>query len=85
MGSVYNHTYTSTCIPVPLLHPDPCPHRVQERLGRGEVCAATTRVLHFVHNPEAAAEREAADARLAELEAQNSALKDAMQQLEVGY
>jgi hypothetical protein len=47
----------------------------QERLGRGEFNPATTRVLHFVHNPEAEARREAEAARITQLEAEAAALR----------
>lgn len=54
----------------------------QERLGRGEYNAATTRVLHFKFNPEAEMAREARDARLAELESENEALRQTLGRLE---
>jgi hypothetical protein len=54
----------------------------QERLGRGEYNAATTRVLHFKFNPEAEMAREVRDARVAELESENEALKQHLQRLE---
>lgn len=44
---------------------------MQARLGRGEFNPETTRVLHFVRNPEAEAHRQMADARIAELDAEN--------------
>ncbi len=47
----------------------------QERLGRGEFNPATTRVLHFVHNPEAEARREAEAAQLTSLQAEAAALR----------
>ncbi|KAI3433390.1 hypothetical protein D9Q98_003206 [Chlorella vulgaris] len=55
---------------------------MQERLGRGEYNAATTRVLHFKFNPEAEMAREVRDARVAELESENEALKQHLQRLE---
>lgn len=55
---------------------------LQERVGRGEYNAATTRVLHFKFNPEAELAREARDARLAELESENEALRNNIQRLE---
>lgn len=66
------HTTSLTCRST---HP-------QERLGRGEYNAGTTRVLHFKFNPEAEVAREARDARLAEMEAENEALKSALQRVE---
>ena len=39
------------------------PFPLQERVGRGEFNAATTRVLHFKHNPEATMAGEAREAR----------------------
>jgi hypothetical protein len=51
-------------------------------VGRGEFNAATTRVLHFKHNPEATMAGEAREARLAELESENEALKHNLQRLE---
>ncbi len=55
---------------------------MQERLGRGEYNAATTRVLHFKYNPEAELAREARDARVAELESENEALRENLGRLE---
>lgn len=55
---------------------------VQERVGRGEFNAATTRVLHFKYNPEAEMAREARDARLAQLQSENEALRQHLQRLE---
>ena len=55
---------------------------LQERVGRGDYNAATTRVLHFKFNPEAEMQREARDARVAELESENEALKEHLQRLE---
>ncbi|KAL4431158.1 hypothetical protein ABPG75_006414 [Micractinium tetrahymenae] len=55
---------------------------LQERLGRGDYNAATTRVLHFKYNPEAELAREARDARLAELESENEALRQNLGRLE---
>ena len=42
--------------------------RAAARLARGDADSASTRVLHLVRNPEAAAAREATAARIAELE-----------------
>ncbi len=56
---------------------------MQERLGRGEFNPDTTRVLHFVRNPEAEQQRETAVARIEELELENTALRGQLQQLEV--
>jgi hypothetical protein len=55
---------------------------LEERLGRGEYNAATTRVLHFKYSPEAELAREARDARVAQLESENGALKQHIQRLE---
>lgn len=44
---------------------------LQARLGRGEFNSETTRVLHFVRNPEAEAHRQIAEARISELDAEN--------------
>lgn len=69
----------------PLLPPASAPLDLfpeQERLGRGEYNAATTRVLHFKYNPEAELAREARDARLAELESENEALRQNLGRLE---
>lgn len=54
---------------------------LQKRLGRGEFNQETTRVLHWVRNPEAERQREDAAARIAELELENSALHGQLQQL----
>ena len=54
----------------------------QERLGRGEFNAETTRVLHFVRNPQAEEQRQTAEARIAELDAENGALRSQLQRLE---
>lgn len=63
-------------------HPVPPAAPWQERVGRGEYNAATTRVLHFKYNPEAELAREARDARVAALESENSALRQHLQRLE---
>lgn len=55
---------------------------VQERLGRGEFNPATTRVLHFVHNPEAEARREAEAAQMAQLQAEAAALRAQLEVLQ---
>lgn len=55
---------------------------VQRRLGRGEFNPETTRVLHWVRNPEVEQQREDAAAHIAELELGNSALHSQLQQLE---
>lgn len=44
---------------------------LQARLGRGEFNSETTRVLHFVRNPEAEAQRQIAETRMSELDAEN--------------
>lgn len=73
---------------ITLISSSPQPHRgshagpTQERLGHGEFNAATTRVLHFIQNPEAEARREAEEARLAELQAENAALRSQLQRVE---
>ena len=54
-------------------------------MGRGEYNAATTRVLHFKYNPEAELAREARDARVAQLESENGALKQHIQRLEQAH
>ncbi|EIE27827.1 hypothetical protein COCSUDRAFT_83447 [Coccomyxa subellipsoidea C-169] len=48
---------------------------LEERLGRGEFNPSTTRVLHFVHNPEAEARREAEAAQVSQLQAEAAALR----------
>eukprot|EP00887_Chlorella_sp_A99_P005609 scaffold1.g5609.t1 len=55
---------------------------LQERLGRGEYNPATTRVLHLKHNPETEVQRELRDTRVAELEAENGALRSTLAALE---
>ena len=42
----------------------------------------TTRVVHMVHNPEAAARREAEEARFATLQAENAALRTQISRLD---
>lgn len=54
----------------------------QERLGRGEYNPATTRVLHYVHNPEAAALREADAAKISQLQAEAAALRSQLAALQ---
>ena len=58
---------------------------LQARVGAGEFNAATTKVLHFRHNPEAELAREARDARVAELESENDALRAQVQRMEAAY
>lgn len=48
---------------------------LQERLGRGELNTATTKVLHFIRNPEAELARQAEQAKLEGLQATNDALR----------
>ncbi|KAK9820056.1 hypothetical protein WJX72_005559 [[Myrmecia] bisecta] len=55
---------------------------LQEKLGRGEYNKATTKVLHYVHNPEAEAQKEVEQARQDALQAENAALKAHLQRLE---
>ena len=55
---------------------------LQEKLGQGHYNAATTRVLHMVHNPAADAERGAERAQLAELQSANTALTATLQSLQ---
>ena len=55
---------------------------MQERLGRGEFNKATTRVLHYVHNPEATVQKAAEQAQQETLQAENAALRANLQRLE---
>lgn len=55
---------------------------LQERVGRGEYNPETTKVLHFKSNPEAELSRAAKEARIAELESENEALRQSMQRVE---
>lgn len=48
---------------------------LQERVGKGELNTATTKVLHFVRNPEAELARQAEQAKLEGLQAENDALR----------
>lgn len=48
---------------------------MQSRLDKGEFNSATTRVLHFVANPESDARREQQAGQIAQLEAEIAALK----------
>ena len=48
---------------------------MQTRLDKGEFNPATTRVLHFVANPEAEAHKEAQTERISKLEAEVATLK----------
>ena len=43
----------------------------QARLGRGEFNPETTRILHYVRNPEAETQRQLAETHIAELDAEN--------------
>lgn len=56
--------------------------QMQARVGRGEYNPANTRVLHFVHNPEADARREHEVARISELEAESATLRAQLQALQ---
>jgi hypothetical protein len=47
----------------------------QARLGRGEFNPETTRVLHYVRNPEAETQRQLAETHIAELDAENKVLQ----------
>ncbi len=55
---------------------------MQERLGRGEFNPATTRVLHYVHNPEAQALREADAGKISQLQAEAAALRSQLAALQ---
>ncbi|KAL4534140.1 hypothetical protein Ndes2437B_g03434 [Nannochloris sp. 'desiccata'] len=55
---------------------------LQERVGRGEYNPETTKVLHFKGNPEAELFRAAKEARIAELESENEALRQSVQRVE---
>ena len=55
---------------------------MQERLGRGEYDKATTRVVHFVNNPETLAHRTVQSSREDGLKAENDALKEQLRLLE---
>lgn len=47
----------------------------QARLGRGEFNPETTRVLHYVRNPEAETQRQLAETHIVELDAENKVLQ----------
>ena len=51
-------------------------------MGRGEYNPANSRVLHFVHNPEAEARREHEAARISEMEAESATLRAQLQALQ---
>ena len=51
-------------------------------MGQGEYNPANTRVLHFVHNPEAEARQEHEAARISELEAESATLRAQLQALQ---
>ncbi len=53
---------------------------MQERVGKGEYDPATTRVVHFVRNPEAEMARQAEDAVLSSLQTENEALRTQLNQ-----
>jgi mitotic spindle assembly checkpoint protein MAD1 len=55
---------------------------LEERVGRGEYNPETTKVLHFKGNPEAELYRAAKEARIAELESENEALRQSLQRVE---
>lgn len=55
---------------------------LQERLASGEFDPAKTRVLHLKSNPETDLNNAKKDARIAELESENEALKENLQRLE---
>ena len=48
---------------------------LKERLGRGELNTETTKVLHFIRNPEAELAQRAEEAKLEALQAENDALR----------
>lgn len=48
---------------------------VQARLNKGEFNPEKTRVLHYISNPETLAQKDAQQARLRDLEAENSILR----------
>ena len=54
---------------------------MQARVGRGEYNPANTRVLHFVHNPEAEARRDHEAGRISDLEAEAATLRAQLQAL----
>lgn len=56
--------------------------QLQARVSRGEYNPANTRVLHFVHNPEAEARREHEAARISALEAESATLRAQLQALQ---
>ena len=51
-------------------------------MGRGEYNPVNTRVLHFVHNPEAEARREHEAGRISDLEAEAATLRAQLQALQ---
>ena len=55
---------------------------LNQRLGAGRFDPATTKVLHFTRNPEAAAREEAVANKISALESENAALKGAVARLE---
>ncbi len=55
---------------------------LQERVGRGEYNPDTTKVLHFKGNPETELYRAAKEARIAELESENEALRQSVRRVE---
>lgn len=55
---------------------------MQMRVARGEYNPANTRVLHFVHNPEAEARREHEAAHISQLEAESVTLRAQLQALQ---
>ena len=55
---------------------------LQERVGRGEYNPDTTKVLHMRHNPETELHAAVKEARIAELESENDALRQNVQRLE---
>lgn len=56
---------------------------LQDRVGRGEFNPETTRVLHLRNNPEAEVQQAAHEARVAELESENQALRENIQRIEM--
>lgn len=56
---------------------------LQEKLGRGEATVGSSvRILHLRHNPESSGQRQAAEARLLQLEAENAELLSSIAGLE---
>ena len=56
---------------------------LHERLGAGDFNRASTKVLHFVHNPEAQANEELRGAQIEALETENQALREEIKRMEL--